>query len=173
MITCTLSFYDFHSSIGNGRNTVSTVLFRERELTEPHWVLGQTRWVLRKTRWVRFGTQIIGWKELTEHAPQNSVNAKKLTGFGIWNRTARNRIRPVSDSRLASCAKMVFDVHRLNLGIYLHRVLPPWGSLHLLYVCTSLSLIDYVCLLDFACRWVKLDRSCLVIHLQDVCAPLG
>ena len=24
------------------------VLFRRRELTEPHWVLGQTRWVLRK-----------------------------------------------------------------------------------------------------------------------------
>ena len=35
---------------GNRRNTVSRVLFRRRELTEPHWVLGQTRWVLRKTR---------------------------------------------------------------------------------------------------------------------------
>ena len=52
--------------LGNGRNTVSRVLFRRRELTEPHWVLQQTRRVLRKTRWVRFGTQIIGWEELTE-----------------------------------------------------------------------------------------------------------
>ena len=29
--------------IGNGRNTVSRVLFRRRELTEPHSILGQTR----------------------------------------------------------------------------------------------------------------------------------
>ena len=29
--------------IGNGRNAVSRVLFRRRELTEPHLVLGQTR----------------------------------------------------------------------------------------------------------------------------------
>ena len=39
--------------IGNGRNTVSRVLFRRRKLTEPHWVLGQTRWVLRGTHWAR------------------------------------------------------------------------------------------------------------------------
>ena len=85
--------------LGNGRNTVSRVLLRRRELelTEPHWVLGQTRWVLRKTRWVRFGPQIIGWKELSEFAPRNSVSPKKLTEFGVWNRTPRNRIRPVSD----------------------------------------------------------------------------
>ena len=67
-------------SSGNEQNTVSRVLFRRKdskELTEPHWVLGQTRWALRKkTRWVRFGTQIIGWKELTEFAPQNSVSPK-------------------------------------------------------------------------------------------------
>ena len=44
----------------------SRVLFWRRELTEPHWVLGQTQWVLGKTRWVRFGTQIIGGQELTE-----------------------------------------------------------------------------------------------------------
>ena len=55
--------------LGNGRNTVSRVLSRRRELTEPHWVLRQTQWVLRKTRWVRFGTQIIGWEELTELSP--------------------------------------------------------------------------------------------------------
>ena len=85
--------------IGNGRNTVSRVQFQRRELTEPHWVLGQTRWVLRKTRWVRFATQIIGWEELTEFAPRNSVRAKKLTEFGVWNRTLRNRIRPVSEKR--------------------------------------------------------------------------
>ena len=62
-----------------------------------HWVLGQTRWVLGKTRWVRVYTQIIGWKELTEFAPRNSVSPKKLTEFGVWNRTPRNRIRPVSE----------------------------------------------------------------------------
>ena len=64
-----------------------------------HWVLRQTRWVLRETRWVRFGTQIIGWRELTEFAPRNSVRPKKLTEFGVWHRTPRNRIWPVSDSR--------------------------------------------------------------------------
>ena len=83
--------------LGNGRNTVSRVLFRRRELTEPHWVLGQTRWVLRKTHWVRVCTQIIDWEELTEFAPRNSVRAKKLTEFGVWNRALRNRIWPVSD----------------------------------------------------------------------------
>ena len=44
-----------------------------------HWVLRQTRWVLRETRWVRFGTQIIGRKELTELSPRNSARARKLT----------------------------------------------------------------------------------------------
>ena len=44
-----------------------------------HWVLRQTRWVLRKTRWVRVCTQIVGWKELTEFAPRNSVSSKKLS----------------------------------------------------------------------------------------------
>ena len=60
-----------------------------------HWVLRQTRWVLRQTRWVRVYTQIIGWEELTEFSPRNSVRAKKLTEFGVWNRTPRNHIRPV------------------------------------------------------------------------------
>ena len=62
-----------------------------------HWVLRQTRWVLRQTRWVRVHTQIIGWEELTEFAPRNSVSPEKLTEFGVWNRTPRNRIRPVSE----------------------------------------------------------------------------
>ena len=44
-----------------------------------------------KTRWVRFGTQMIGWEELTELSPLNSVRAEKLTEFGVWNRTLRNR----------------------------------------------------------------------------------
>ena len=48
-----------HIVIGNGRNTVSRVLFWRRELTELHWVLGQIRWVLRKTRWVRVCTQLV------------------------------------------------------------------------------------------------------------------
>ena len=62
-----------------------------------HWVLRQTRWVLRETRWVRVYTQTIGWKELTEFAPRNSVSPEKLTEFGVWNRTPRNRIRPVPE----------------------------------------------------------------------------
>ena len=71
-----------------------------------HWVLRQTRWVLPETRWVWICTQVIGWKELTEFAPRNSVSPKKLTELGVWNRTPRNRIRPVSDSEpalLQSC----------------------------------------------------------------------
>ena len=39
--------------VGNGRNTVSRVLFWQKERT--HWILRQTRGVLRQTRWVRFG----------------------------------------------------------------------------------------------------------------------
>ena len=85
-------------NLRNGQNTVSRVLFRRRELTEPHWVLRQTRWVLQKnsvsslwhtnsrprgTHWVR--------------SPEHSEPKKKLTEFGVWNRTLRNRIRPVSD----------------------------------------------------------------------------
>ena len=77
----------------------------EKELTEPHWVLRQARWVLRKTRWVRFGTQIIGWEELTEFAPRNSVSPEKLTELGVWKRTLRNRIRPVSDLKTENWKK--------------------------------------------------------------------
>ena len=57
----------------------------------------QARWVLRRTRWGRFGTQIIGWEELTEFPPKSSVRAKNLTELGVWNRALRNRVRPVSD----------------------------------------------------------------------------
>ena len=87
------------------RNTVSRVLFRRRELTEPHWILRQTRWVLRQIRWVCVYTQIIGWEELTEFAPRNSVSPQKLTEFGVWSRTPRNRIRPVSEKyrRIPKC----------------------------------------------------------------------
>ena len=72
-----------------------------------HWVLRQTRWVLRKTRWVCFGTQIIGWEELTEFAPRNSVRPKRLTEFGVWNRTPRNRI---ARERLYICYKKLHMV---------------------------------------------------------------
>ena len=44
-----------------------------------------------------FGTQIIGWEELTEFDPRSSVRAEKLTELSVWNHTLRNRIRPVSD----------------------------------------------------------------------------
>ena len=39
---------------------------------------------------------MIGWEDLAEFSPRSSVRAKKLTEFGVWNRTPRNRIRPVS-----------------------------------------------------------------------------
>ena len=80
-------------SAGNGRNTVSGAMFSE-DLT--HWVFGQTQWVLRRTWSVCIGTQMIGQKALT-FSPRNSVRAKKLTEFGVWNRALRNGIPPVSD----------------------------------------------------------------------------
>ena len=88
-------------NLGRGENRKRAEICLESTVSEKrtHWVLGQTRWVLRKTRWVRSGTQIIGWEELTEFAPRNLVRAKNLTEFGVWNRTLRNRIRPVSEKR--------------------------------------------------------------------------
>ena len=106
--------------LGNGRNTVSSALFRRRELTEPHWVLRQTRWVLLQTRWVRVYTQIIGWEELTGVAPRNSVSPEKLTELSVWNRTHRNRIRPVSEMPPSPTSKtqilLLFLSRRLWLG---------------------------------------------------------
>ena len=106
------TFWQFDGPVWGTRKPgeyCSRVLFRRRGLTEPHWVLGQTQWVLRQTRWVRFCTQCHrkGWEELTvcELAPRNpgrnSVSPKKLTEFGVWNRTPRNRIRPVSEEQRA------------------------------------------------------------------------
>ena len=63
----------------------------------------RTHWVsFVKTRWVPFGTQRIGWEELTEFSSRNSVRAKKLTEFGVCNRTLRNLIRPVSENGVPS-----------------------------------------------------------------------
>ena len=90
--------------MGNGRSTVSRVLFQRRELTEFCGKLGEFCGKLGefcKTRWVRFGTETIGWEELTEFSPRNSVRAKKLTKFGVWNRALRNRVRPVSEYNLS------------------------------------------------------------------------
>ena len=84
-----------------------------------HWVLRQTRWVLRKTRWVRFGTQIIGREELTEFAPRNSMNPKKLTKFCVWNRTLRNRIRPVSDPFISRWNREHPDSLRIFVCLFL------------------------------------------------------
>ena len=83
-----------------------------------HWVLRQTRWVLRETRWVRVCTQIVGRKELTEFGPRNSVRPKKLTELSVWNRTLRNRIRPVSEQTLGDCRKVLTPPF----------VAPPFGS---------------------------------------------
>ena len=68
--------------LGNGRNTVSRVLFRKREFTEFWGKLGEFCTKLgefgTKTRWVRFGTQLIGWEELTEfRSPELSEPQKK------------------------------------------------------------------------------------------------
>ena len=111
--------------LGNRRNIVLRVLFRRRELTEPHWVLGQTWWVLQKTRWDRFVTQIIGWEELTEFSPRNSVRAIKLTEFGVWNRTLRNRIRPVSECfwRFSGCWHRTIRI-RIGIATESHDAMP-------------------------------------------------
>ena len=213
--------------LGNGRNTVSRKLFRRRELTEPHWVSGQTRWVPRKNSvsslwqclsgtsvwrtesrytmsriecrikfpqnqrcrakialhppksrcctflwtppplhlplirsrqgaggggvsrqagggyrgtfgfWKRialqggvaatvtpvallcatkFGTQIIGWEELTEFS-LGSLRAKKLTELGVSNRALRNRIWPVSDIYFPPISEGVFRINSWNWQI--------------------------------------------------------
>ena len=85
---------------GQSRENVACVgnCFESRVSEEKtYWVLRRTRWVLWKTRWVRSDTQIIGWEELTELSPWSSVRGKKLTELGVWNRTLRNRTRPVSN----------------------------------------------------------------------------
>ena len=60
--------------LGNGRTTVSRVLFRKRDLTEFCSKLGE---FCEKLSEFAFGTQIIGREELTEFSPQSSVRAKK------------------------------------------------------------------------------------------------
>ena len=47
----------------------------------------RAHWVLRETRWVRLGTKIIGWEELTELSPRNSVRTKKLTELSVLSET--------------------------------------------------------------------------------------
>ena len=96
--------------VGNGQNTVSRVLFRRRELTEPHWVFRQTRWVLRETRWVRFGTQIIGWEELTEFSPRNSVRAKKTH----WVPCLKPCSPKPYSARFRTCARGLVKAARLG-----------------------------------------------------------
>ena len=65
--------------------TVSRVLFRKRQLTEFRGKLGG--FCDKLGEFAKFGTPIIGWKELTELAAWNSVRAKKLTEFGVcWPR---------------------------------------------------------------------------------------
>ena len=86
-------------SLGNGRNTYCFESSVRRERTEPHWALRQTRWVLPKTRWVRFGIQIMTNNRLrVAHwalSPELG-EGQKLTELGVWNRTLRNRMWPVS-----------------------------------------------------------------------------
>ena len=75
--------YCFESALGTGNSLSSAA-----------------RWVSSaKSSVSSFGTQILGWEELTELSPQNSVRSNKLTEFGVWNRTLRNRIQPVSEQR--------------------------------------------------------------------------
>ena len=56
-----------------------------------HWVLWRTWWTLRKILWDCFGTQVIGWGELTELSSRSSVSlssvletvpSKTVLGFG-------------------------------------------------------------------------------------------
>ena len=57
------------NSVSSGKNSVSSRLHINNRLKGTHWV----------------------------RSPVNSVSPKKLTELGVWNRTPRNRIRPVSD----------------------------------------------------------------------------
>ena len=77
----------------------------EGELTESHWGVGQTRWVLRKTRWVRFGTQTIGWEELTELSPGTRWRRKNSLSsvfVGCYQRTSARKT-PAISTRKCSC----------------------------------------------------------------------
>ena len=65
--------------MGNGRNTVSRVLFRRRELTEFCGKLGE---FCEKLGELCVRTQIISRKELTEFAPRNSVSPEKT--HWVW-----------------------------------------------------------------------------------------
>ena len=61
---------DSSSPVGSRRNTVSRVLFRRKELTEPHWVvLQQARWVLRK----KLGEFALAHKKLAERNSLSSL----------------------------------------------------------------------------------------------------
>ena len=85
------SNFSFHFSQGTGG-----ILFREHCFGRENSLNSAANSVsLRKNRWVRFGTQLIGWEELTEFSPWNLLRAKKLAEFGVWNRTLWKRIRPV------------------------------------------------------------------------------
>ena len=88
--------------IGNGRNIVSRVLFRKRELSyslssaansvssakNSVSSLWHTNKRLRGTHWAL--------------SPELSEGAKKLTEFGVWNRALRNFIWPISNCISAS-----------------------------------------------------------------------
>ena len=67
-------------------------LSRKRELTEFCVKLAEFCEKLGKLA----ATPKIGWEELTDFSPRNSVRAKKLTELDARNRILRNRIRPVS-----------------------------------------------------------------------------
>ena len=98
------------------------VLFRRRELTEPHWVLRQTRWVLRQTRWVRVCTQRIGWEELSEFAPRNSVspeNWKRGSG-GVQSTGVSQSVRETGrdESQSVLSPEKLFKTRDLELPFF-------------------------------------------------------
>ena len=130
--------------MGNGRKMFLRVLFRRRELTEPHSILGansvssvknsvgslwHTNNRLKGTHW-------------------DSGRPKKLTEFGVWNRTLRNHIRPVSGWMW----RRLCGAKRLNI------FLSAWGTMTISKLKMSLSYGFSVCCL---CFWVlSADKSC-------------
>ena len=72
-----------------GKNRVPQIC-RPSETSKRHLKRQQPWNDAKKTRWVCIGTQIIGWEELTELCPQNSMRAKNLTRLGVWNRALWN-----------------------------------------------------------------------------------
>ena len=105
--------------------------------------------------------KIIGWEELNELSPQNSVRAKTLTEL-----CARNRIRRVSNAALANAALVLSSKNRkmIEMGGSVEKqilsVATPaeprrfWKKLFLVLILGGEKLLKFV----EKCRWKTFKR---------------